>query len=95
VDIPPGAECIFLDTMPYARKIERGSSLQAPSDGVYELTSRAARKRFPDADIGFTYRALLGIRWSIRRRGRRIEARRQAAQPPALRYPAITVQEPR
>lgn len=90
--IPPGAECIFLDTKPYSRKIEIGRSLQAP-DGVYELTARAARKKFPDADIGFTYRAIMGgsmvgadVISGGSKRGAKLANRR------SLRYPAIIVQ---
>jgi hypothetical protein len=53
-----GSEIVIADLRPYARKIESGESVQAP-DGVYEVTAIGARKKFPDADIQFTYRGFL------------------------------------
>ena len=38
-------EYVFINTVPYARKIERGSSSQAP-DGVYQAVAMLARDRF-------------------------------------------------
>lgn len=63
--LPDVREFVYLNTQPYARKIEgdkrRGrkpSSLQAP-DGVYEVVSVLAKRRFGNiAKIEFTYRRL-------------------------------------
>lgn len=70
VDIPPNAEVVFVNTRPYARKIEGGMlgvnkagrrgglSDQAPN-GVYEMTAKAARSRFGNVvDLRFEYRAV-------------------------------------
>lgn len=54
-------EFTFANTMPYARKIERGLSPQAP-DGVYEAVAAMAAGRFGNiATIFFTYRAVFGM----------------------------------
>jgi hypothetical protein len=51
----------FVSTVPYARKIERGLSPQAP-DGVYQVVAVLAQKRFGNvARIRFSYRALPGV----------------------------------
>lgn len=51
-------EWVFLSTVPYARKIERGQSDQAP-DGVYQAVAAMASRRFGNiASIKFTYRSL-------------------------------------
>ena len=61
--IPFAAEYIFVNTVPYARKIEGvgdrpGQSSQAP-DGVYEGVAAIANSRFGNlAWIKFTYRAV-------------------------------------
>ncbi|MBN8958579.1 MAG: hypothetical protein J0H17_18740 [Rhizobiales bacterium] len=57
---PPGAErFVFVNTQPYARKIERGLSPQAPN-GVYEGVAAMASKRFGNvAKFYFTYEAPL------------------------------------
>ncbi len=48
---------IFLNTRPYARKIERGLSDQAP-EGVYEVVAALANRRFGNvARITFGYRS--------------------------------------
>lgn len=53
---PPAAEYDFVNIVPYARKIERGSSSQAP-DGVYQAVAILAQQRFGGiADISFAYR---------------------------------------
>lgn len=45
----------IVSNVPYARKIERGQSDQAP-DGVYEVTAALARQRFGNvADIKYTW----------------------------------------
>ena len=50
----------FVNTRPYAAKIERGFSFQAP-DGVYELTAMEAARRFPFALIEFDYTEIDGL----------------------------------
>lgn len=51
---PQAARYVFVNVAPYARKIERGSSSQAP-DGVYQAVAALARLRFGNiADIEFT-----------------------------------------
>jgi hypothetical protein len=59
-DVPPAREYLFMSPLPYARKIERGLSPQAP-DGVYEAVTALARVRFGNvASVRFTYRAIAG-----------------------------------
>lgn len=55
-------EFVFINNQPYARKIERGRSSQAP-DGVYQATAALARQRFGNiARISFSYRtAISGV----------------------------------
>jgi len=53
-------EFVFINTQPYARKIERGLSSQAP-DGVYQAVAVMARRRFGNvARITFSYRTVIG-----------------------------------
>lgn len=60
--IPPAAEYVFLNTQPYARKIEgvagrQPQSKQAP-DGVYQVVAAMAQRRFGNtAKIAFTYQS--------------------------------------
>lgn len=57
---PPAQSYIVLNSAPYARKIERGLSKQAP-DGVYEGVAALAKRRFGNvAYVGFTYRSFPG-----------------------------------
>lgn len=57
---PPAQEYVFLNIQPYARKIERGQSSQAP-DGVYQAVATLARRRFGNvARIDFSYRTAIG-----------------------------------
>lgn len=57
---PPAEEYVFLNVQPYARKIERGQSSQAP-DGVYQAVATLARRRFGNvASIDFSYRTAIG-----------------------------------
>lgn len=49
---PQAKEYIFVNELPYAEKIEKGESSQAPN-GVYEVTANEAQKRFPSAKIEF------------------------------------------
>jgi hypothetical protein len=59
--IPPAEEYVFVSTVPYARKIERGASPQAP-EGVYQVVAVLAQRQFRNvASITFSYRtAILG-----------------------------------
>lgn len=53
---PPAEEYAFVNTQPYARKIERGLSAQAP-DGVYQVVATLAQQKFGNvARIRFSYR---------------------------------------
>lgn len=55
-----GNEYIFVNTVPYARKIDRGLSPQAP-DGVYEAVAAVAARRFGNiVRVRFSYRAIAG-----------------------------------
>ena len=54
------AEYVFVNTVPYARKIERGQSPQAPH-GVYEVVATLARRRFAKlGKIEFNFRNITG-----------------------------------
>jgi len=56
---PPAEEYVFLNIQPYARKIERGLSPQAP-DGVYQAVATLAQRRFGNvANIKFSYRTAI------------------------------------
>jgi len=56
---PPAEEYVFLNIQPYARKIERGLSPQAP-DGVYQAVATLAQRRFGNvAKITFSYRTAI------------------------------------
>jgi hypothetical protein len=57
---PQGAsEFVFINRQPYARKIERGQSPQAP-EGVYDVVAILAQQRFGNmARIRFSYRTLI------------------------------------
>ena len=58
--IPVASEYVFMNDQPYARKIERGLSKQAP-DGVYEGVAALAAARYGNiARIIFTYRSMQG-----------------------------------
>jgi len=60
--IPIADEYVFVNLVPYARKIERGESAHAPN-GVYEAVAHLAQQQFRDiARITFSYRtALTGV----------------------------------
>lgn len=54
----PGDVFTFLNTQPYARKIEQGQSKQAPG-GVYEAVAALAASRYDNvAAVSFGYRSL-------------------------------------
>lgn len=93
--IPELFEAItFASTRPYARKIERGLSAQAP-DGVYQAVAAVAKARFGNmAAIKFTYVPLprRGSGRDSRGRFTRGEGdRAAAAREHASRQPAILI----
>lgn len=72
---PPALEYVFLNEVPYARKIERGLSKQAP-EGVYQVVAAEASTRFKKlARIRFSYREFALAQ------GANSRARRDARQP--------------
>lgn len=72
---PPAFEYVFLNEVPYARKIERGLSKQAP-EGVYQVVAAEAKSRFSKlARIRFSYREFALVQ------GANSRARRDARQP--------------
>lgn len=95
--IPAADQFVFLNTTPYARKIEVGSSSQAP-DGVFQVVATLARRRFGNvAKIEFNYRAISGgLGGSAAGIGRRAQGGSQRAQVGGIgggdkRTPAIIV----
>lgn len=60
--IPDADEYVFINLVPYAKRIELGSSSQAP-DGVYQAVAVLAQQRFGNiARISFGYRtAISGV----------------------------------
>ena len=96
---PPAArEYVFLNVTPYARKIERGQSRQAP-DGVYEAVAALAGRRFGNlASVAFGFRSpLLSYVAGGANRAERAAVRRQGARRSAMaiekasRVPAIII----
>lgn len=56
--LPPADEYAFVNTQPYARKIERGLSPQAP-EGVFEAVAVMAARRFGNIGrVRFGYRSI-------------------------------------
>lgn len=56
--LPPAREYVFINSQPYARKVERW---YAGDDGVYQAVAELAKRRFGNvAAIRFSYRALAG-----------------------------------
>lgn len=77
--IPDGKLYTFVNTQPYARKIDRGLSAKAP-DGVYEAVAGVASRKFGNvAKVTFGWHPLIGAasldawadKTSLRRRDRR------------------------
>lgn len=95
---PPASEYIFTNAQPYARKIERGLSPQAP-EGVFEAVAALAAARYGNvALIKFTYQSPMGGQsalegWAgkttLQRHGRRAGDRYRATW--LRRQPAIIV----
>jgi hypothetical protein len=68
---PQASEFVFLNTQPYARKIEGGLSSQAPA-GVFETVAVLARRRFGNlASIRFSFRTPIGRTIARGKRGDR------------------------
>lgn len=94
--LPQAREYVYVNTLPYARKIERGQSDQAP-EGVYEVVATLAAGRFGNlASVKFSYRSLTGGAvgaWaagtSLTRPGRRMAD--HARQDWLTRQPAIVI----
>lgn len=58
--VPEATTYAFVNAVPYARKIERGLSPQAP-EGVYEVVAVLAQRQFGNiARVRFTFRDLVG-----------------------------------
>jgi len=56
---PVASEYVFVNTQPYARKLEKGASSEAPN-GVYQAVAAMAKQRFSRlARITFDYRAII------------------------------------
>ena len=76
--IPLAREYVFINTVPYARKIERGSSSEAPN-GVYQAVATLARGRFGNlARITYGFRTVIGGSMIIGRAGNRAANRNPA-----------------
>lgn len=83
--IPLAETYTFINTTPYARKIERGASSQAP-DGVYQAVALLASRRFGNiAKISYSFRTAISGSFVGGRVGNRSENRN----------PAIIVRLPR
>lgn len=77
-EIPAATEFVFINLTPYARKIERGTSSQAP-DGVFQAVATLAQRRFGNvARISFSYRTALGGSFLTGRQGDRSQQRNPA-----------------
>ncbi len=61
--IPSADEYVFINTQPYARKIERGFSSQSP-EGVYQVVAALAQRRISNnvAKIIYSFRTVIGGR---------------------------------
>lgn len=95
-DTPPlASEYVFLNTQPYARKIERGESKAAP-EGVYEGIATLAAARFGNtAKISFGYRSAAGGEWVTSPAAARHARRHHRASDPQswlTRQPAIIIE---
>lgn len=86
---PVASEYAFVNIVPYARKIERGQSSQAP-DGVYQVLATLARRRFGNiAKISFSYRTAISSQSNTANRGTIVGGR--AGDRSEQRNPAIIV----
>jgi len=83
--VKAGDEIAFVNLRPYARKLELGSSMQAPN-GIYQVTAKDARTRFRNGPvIEFTYRGFSGVAVD----------RSKAGNKAAVRYPTIIIRDRR
>lgn len=57
--IPPAQRYVFVNSQPYARRIERGWSSQAP-EGVFETVADLAQRKSNLATIRFGFESLVG-----------------------------------
>jgi hypothetical protein len=90
---PPAGEYVFLNIQPYARKIERGESPQAP-EGVYEGVASMAQSRFSNiASIRFTYREGAGdvAEWAAGKAARHPSRRPKRQHARDTSQPAIVI----
>lgn len=94
---PPAKEYIFVNNVPYARKIERGQSDDAPN-GVYEGVATIANARYGHlAWIKFTFRSTTedysAVALGGRKAGKKASAEKRAAYNAhnENRYPAIRI----
>lgn len=95
-ELSAGREVIVTSDVPYARKIERGQSRQAP-EGVFEAVAAMARRRYGNqAQIKFTYRAPIGSGsaldiWAGKKTAGFSGRKRRAQMQKAMRQPAILI----
>lgn len=94
-DIPQAEKYIFLNSQPYARKIERGLSSQAPN-GVFQSVAEMAKRRFSNiASIKYTFEGLVSSNTDLEAWARRTKQRRRIAPKTTeawnRRQPAIVV----
>jgi hypothetical protein len=77
-EIPAATEYVFINAMPYARKLETGSSSKAPN-GVYQVVATLAQREFrSEASITFGYRTVIQRQVVGGRSGRRADNRNPA-----------------
>ncbi len=93
--IPAATVYVFVNSQPYARKIERGLSSQAP-EGVFEVVAVLGQRRFGNiATVRFAFESLLGGKTDLEQWARRTnQTRRGSAKVVAewnRRQPAIRV----
>lgn len=93
--VPAAKTYVFVNIQPYARKIERGLSPQAP-EGVFEVVALLAQRRFGNiATVRFAFESLLGGNTDLEAWARRTsQTRRGSARVVAewnRRQPAIRV----
>jgi hypothetical protein len=95
--LPKAETYVFVNRVPYARRIERGWSDQTP-EGVYEVVADIAKRRFGNiANIRFTFATIVGgdgelWDWAARNASKQPTARKQAAQyDKNVRNPAISI----
>ncbi|MCX5518452.1 hypothetical protein OSH10_08390 [Kaistia defluvii] len=95
--VPPASEYVFVNSVPYARKIEQGLSPLAP-DGVFHAVAAIASRRFSNlASIRFTtvvLQAGMIDEWAKTATALRLARRNKRRKSPAewlRRQPAIVI----